>query len=134
MRSLNKWSGVFSQCTTILALVLLLTFFVSVAPVSGADKAKNCASTCDHWQLQQTGQYTEEKHEKIYTYKINGVEYVKWADKTRTCYTGYKYKVCHHRSWCDNTKACANVDDYITRGPDYKKCDSWVTTYRTVPA
>jgi hypothetical protein len=128
MRSSNKRRGVLGQWAMIMILAFLLAFLVSAIPVSGA---KYCGATCGPWLDQQTGSYNEHQESKVCTYKIGGKTYIKWAIKDRTCTTGYKYKNCHHRSWCTNTNACADIDTYPQNGYNYKTCTPWNVKYET---
>ncbi len=132
MRSSNKGGGVLGKWTTIIVLALLLAFLVSAAPVSGAVSKKQCVTKCGILQKKQTAVTPEHQEQYLGTITLRKIKYERWLIKDRTCKSGYYYRICEPRSWCENTKYCAIGVKYESRGADYKTCSPWKAKYKLV--
>ncbi len=128
MRSSDKRRGALGRLAIIIMMVLVLAFLVSVAPVSGA-KPKYCSDSCGK-KLKSDPGPQDCWHEHTETRICKTSRGVKWLIQDRDCCNGYYYKICHHRAWCDNTGACAEVGAGWEKViGHWKTCDKWEKRY-----
>lgn len=125
MRSSIRGRGVLGQWTTIIVLALLLTFLISVAPVSCA-KPKPCKDVCLS-RLESTGPTQQCEVKKVCTYWENGVRKTMWRQRCRDCVTIKTWQDCYLQIRCGVNGLCEQqADPYKTRLIKTKAtCGKW---------
>lgn len=135
MRSFDKRRGVLGKWAIVIMMALVLAFLASVAPVNGAAKTKYCSDTCSKSIKSDDpdyGYHTWDEDKKTKICKTS--KGTKYLYQHRECATGGIIKECHKRSYCDNTKKCAEIGDPIVKQiGTWKSCTKWEKTYGTEP-
>jgi hypothetical protein len=132
MRSSDKRRGAIGPWAIIIMMALVLAFLVSVAPVSGGSAGKYCSDTCGKNIKSDDPEYGytswhEHKETKICTTRKG----TKYLIQDRDCESGSYIKICHHRAYCDQTKACAETGEFVKITGKWKQCTKWEKYYET---